>query len=156
MARMTFKAGDEYALKLSRLATGSDEIARKAIRAAADIVCDKIRDNLKANIDDPEYLGKKPNVMFKNMTNEPSGDLVDSLGITPIKPDKQGNLNAKIGFDGYDKRGVPNQLKARAMESGTSVMKKRPFVRPAVNATHKQAVEKMAEIINEGTRQIIK
>ena len=40
MARMTFKAGDDYALKLSKLATNSDEIAIKAIYAAAEIVAD--------------------------------------------------------------------------------------------------------------------
>ena len=50
MARMTFNTGEEYALKLSRLAAGSEETAQKAIYAAADIVTDKIRENLEANL----------------------------------------------------------------------------------------------------------
>jgi HK97 gp10 family phage protein len=138
MARMTFKAGDEYALKLSRLATGSDEIAKKAIYAAAGIVADKIKSNLEGVL-----------------SPEATGDLVDSFGISKIDRDKNGDWNAKIGFDGYDRQGVPNQLKARVLESGSSRQKKRPFVRPAVNATKKQAQAKMAEIIDEETEKIM-
>jgi len=36
LARMTFMAGDEFALALSRLATQSDEIAKKAILKGMD------------------------------------------------------------------------------------------------------------------------
>ena len=48
MARMTFKAGEEYAIKLSKLATGQEEIAKKAIYAAAGIVADRIKANLNS------------------------------------------------------------------------------------------------------------
>ena len=138
MARMTFKAGDEYAIKLSRLATGQEEIAKKAIYAAAGIVADKIKSNLKGVL-----------------SPEATGDLVDSFGVSKIDTDSSGNWNAKIGFDGYDRDGTPNQLKARVLESGSSKQKKRPFVRPAVNATKKQAQAKMAEIIDEETEKIM-
>lgn len=132
MARMTFKAGDEYALKLSRLATGSDEIAKKAIYQGAKIVADKIKANIPKD----------------------TGDLAESFGITKIDVDSDGDWNAKLGFDGYDRDGVPNQLKARAIESGTSKLPKKPFVRPAVNATKKQAQETMARVIDEEIKKI--
>lgn len=133
MARMTFKAGDEYALKLSRLATGSDEIAKKAIYQGAKIVADKIKANIPKD----------------------TGDLAESFGITKIDMDSDGDWNAKLGFDGYDRDGAPNQLKARAIESGTSRQPKRPFVRPAVNATKKQAQDEMARVIEEETKKIM-
>mgnify|MGYP001343034027 CR=1 FL=1 len=155
MATISFKKGDDYALKLSRLATKSEEVAKKAIYEAADMMTDKIRHNLEANLNDPEYVGKKGNVMFKNLYNEPSGDLAASLGIAKMKRDKDGNWSTKIGFDGYDSKGVPNQLKARVMESGSSVIKKRPFVRPAVNATKKKAVEAMKKVIDSETDKIM-
>ena len=85
-----------------------------------------------------------------------SGALEASLGITPIQSDKDGFINAKVGFDGYDGKGVPNQLKARVMESGSSAVRKRPFVRPAVNATKKAAVEAMQQVIDEETKKIMK
>ena len=141
MARMTFNLGEDYCLKLSTLAAGSEEIAKKAVYAAADIVTDKIRENLEANL-----AGRE----------QSTGALAASLGITPIQTDKDGFINAKIGFDGYDEKGVPNQLKARVMESGSSKIRKRPFVRPAVNATKKAAVEAMQKVVDEEIENIMK
>ena len=48
MAKMTFKTGDEYAMKLSKLAKQSDEVARKAIYAGAKIVADEIKRNIQS------------------------------------------------------------------------------------------------------------
>ena len=141
MARMTFKARDDYALKLSALGAGSVDVAKKAIYQAAEIVTDKIRENLEANL---------------SGSVQSTGALAASLGITPIRTDKNGIINAKIGFDGYDGKGVPNQLKARVMESGSSRVQKRPFVRPAVNATKKTAVEAMQKVINEEAEKIMR
>lgn len=138
MATISFKSGDEYALKLSRLATGSEEIAKKAIYQGAKVVADKIKSNLEGVLSD-----------------EATGELVASFGVTPIERDKDGNWNAKIGFDGYDSKGVPNQLKARVLESGSTRQQKRPFVRPAVNATKKQAIEAMRKVIDEETKKVM-
>lgn len=140
MARITFKVGEEFALKLAHLASGSEEIAKRAVYAAADIVTDKIRENLRSNL-----AGSR----------QSTGELESSLGITPIQTDRDGFINAKIGFDGYDSKGVPNQLKARVMESGSSTIRKRPFIRPAVNATKKAAVAAMEAVIDEETKKIM-
>lgn len=66
-----------------------------------------------------------------------TGDLKNSFGISKMREDENG-VNVKLGFDGYDRKGVANQLKARVLESGTSKIKKRPFLRPAVNACKTQ------------------
>lgn len=141
MAKITFKAGEEYMLKLSRMAAGSEEAAKKAVYAGAGVVANKIRSNLKANL-----AGSK----------QSTGALADSLGITPVATDRDGFINAKIGFDGYDEKDVPNQLKARVMESGSSKVRKRPFVRPAVNASKKAAVEAMQRVIDEEIEKTMK
>lgn len=86
-------------------------------------------------------------------SDEATGQLMDSLGITPIKMDRDGNWNGKVGFHGYDKNGVPNQLKARVMESGTSKRKKRPFVRPALNKCRQAAEEAMIKAGEEIIRE---
>ena len=138
MAKMTFKAGDEYALRLSKLASGSDEIAKKAIYEGVKIVADKVNENLQ-----------------KVISDKATGDLAASFGVTPIAKDDKGNWNAKIGFDGYDRKGVPNQLKARVLESGSSRQKKRPFVRPAINATKKEAIAKIEETIDKEIEKIM-
>lgn len=141
MARMTFNAGEDYALKLSALASGSEQIAKKALYEAAGIVADKVRANLKANL---------------SGSGQSTGALEDSLGITPVSMSRDGVWNVKIGFDGYDAKGVPNQLKARVMESGTSRVRKRPFVRPAVKATEKAAIEAMQKVIDEEIEKTMK
>ena len=89
-------------------------------------------------------------------SEQSTGALEASLGITPVAMDRDGFWNAKIGFDGYDAKGVPNQLKARVMESGTSTIRKRPFVRPAVNAKKKDAIEAMQRVIDEEIEKIMK
>ncbi len=156
MARMTLQAGSAYMEKLSALAEGSRQIAEKAVYEAAGIVADQIRKNLKANLDDPESAAKNSGAETKKAGQKPTGALLDSLGIAPIQVDKNGYIGTKIGFDGYDSRGVPNQLKARVMESGSSTIQPRPFVRPAVKAAKKAAEETMDRVIDEEIKKIMK
>lgn len=154
MARMTFKAGEDFALRMSKYGTRSDEIAKKAIYEGASIIADKIKDNLEGL---PVEMFRKltDGDMFSGIPESQKEDLAASFGVTPIKKDFDGNWTAKIGFDGYGRRptkkypqGLPNQLLARAIESGSSVRKKVPFVRPAVNATKRAVIKRMNQVIN--------
>jgi HK97 gp10 family phage protein len=137
MARIDIKGMDEYALKLSELGQNTNVIAAKAVMVGANIVADEIKKGLEKNLQGSLYS---------------EGDLLDSFGIAPPGIDNNGNTNTKIGFAGYDKKGVPNVIKARAMESGTSVQDKKPFVRPAVNRTKKKAIEEIGRVIDEETK----
>lgn len=141
MARMTIKGLDEYALALSNLGKESIEVSKKMVYAGAKIVADEMKAGLNHSIGQSEHS---------------TGDLVKSLGIAPIDIDNRGNTNTKVGFDGYDRKGVPNQLKARAMESGTSTQKKKPFVRPAVNRSKGRAQDAMKKVFDEEMKKIIK
>lgn len=140
MAKMTIKGTDQLELQLSKLGNMSTKIAKDVVMAGAQPVADEIRKGLQANLQGSKYS---------------KGDLLDSLGIAPPDVDSQGNVNTKIGFDGYDSKGVANQLKARVMESGTSKIKKRPFVRPAVNKSKKRALEAMQKKFDEEIEIII-
>ena len=139
MARIQFKNGDDYAARLSALGTRSDSVATKALYVAAGMVADRIKDNLRGVV-----------------SSEATGALAESLGVTPMQEDSTGNWSVKVGFDGYDAKGVPNQLKARALESGTSRgERKHPFVRPAVNASKGAALAAMRAVIDEETKKIM-
>lgn len=162
MARMTIKSSNEYALKLSRLAEGSEQIAKKAIHAGAGIVADAIKKNLNAMPED-EFRFLRDGDKFDGLSKQQKQDLLASFGITPIAKDDKGNWNAKIGFDGYGSmqtrqypKGLPNQLLARAAESGSSVRKKHPFVRPAVNATKKPAQAEMGRVADEEIQKLMR
>lgn len=134
MAKMTIKGLDEYARKLSGLGRESVEISKKVVMAGANPVADEIRKGLEGVLQGSKHS---------------KGDLLNSFGIAPPDVDRMGNTNTKIGFEGYDRKGVPNVIKARALESGTSRQKKKPFIRPAVNRTKQKAIDEMGKKLDE-------
>lgn len=162
MASFEFKIGEEYAVKLSRYAAKSDEIAKKAIYTGAGMVADEIRKNIEALPED-EFRHLNTGETFKGIPKEQKIDILHGLGVTPIDVDRDGNHNAKIGFDGYGSmktkkypKGVPNALIARATESGSSVRNKTPFVRPAIKTIKKNAINAMEQVVDEETKKIMK
>ena len=163
MAKMTIKGVDEYALKLSRMGDSVDQIGGKAIYAAAGIVADAIKVNLYAlpTVTDQDNIKAYKNKSKSGLTQRQKAGLLQSFGISPAAND-DGWINVKLGFDGYNavrtkkyKKGQPNQLIARVVESGSSYMDKTPFIRPAVNATRKVAQQKMNEIIEEEYKKLM-
>lgn len=136
MARAAFMLDDDFALKISKLETDIDDVAKEAIFEGAKIAADQVRKNLES-------------VLSGNST----GEMAESFGITPISR-TYGEWSAHVGFDGYDEQMMPNQFKARIMESGTALRRKKPFVRPAMNQTKKQVQEKMKSVIEEATKEI--
>lgn len=151
---MTIRGLDEYGKMLDRLGKQAPEVSKKAVYAGASVLADEVRKRLEQNLRDPAFAGKSPDADYMVKQNRFTGDLLDSLGIAPISIDGNGNTNTKIGFDGYDRKGVPNALKARAMESGTSTLRKRPFVRPAVNTVKQQVQQAMGETVEKEISKI--
>ena len=161
---MSVRGTEEYALKLSKLGKNSEAVAGKAIYEAAGIVADAVKVNLKAlpAVNDVENIkayraGRKSQLSIKQKEG-----LVQAFGITKISNDK-GYYNVKLGFDGYNgiktkkyPKGQPNQLIARVVESGSTYMDKTPFVRPALNASRAEALQKMQEVIDQEMNKIMK
>ena len=163
MARVAFSALGDYTLALERYqsAVDSGKMLERAVAAGAAIVADQIRSNLQA-LPEEKFRKLQPEETFHGLPKNQKQDLADSFGLTPIGRDKNGLLHTKAGFDGYGSRptkqyphGVPNQLLARAVESGSSAREKTPFVRPAVDKTKKAAVEAMQAEIDKETKKLI-
>lgn len=152
MARMTVKAGDDLINKLSKLSGNTTSIAKQVVRAGANPVADEIKKNLEKNLNDPAYVGKGDGGLFGTKTTKPTGDLLNSFGVSPADVNRNGVVNVHIGFSGYDRKGVPNALKARAMESGTSWLRKRPFVRPAVEKTRQKCLDEMEKAMDDAMK----
>lgn len=132
MANFEVIGNSDIELQLSKLK--NPELAKEVVMAGAQPIADEIRARLKKNLQASKHT---------------KGDLLKSLGITPPDVDYSGNTNTKIGFSGYDRKGVANVVKARAMESGTSRQRKQPFIRPAVNSKKEKAIQAMQDKINE-------
>lgn len=164
MANITFSGLEEYGQKLQELADvfESGEVLERAAQAGADPVADEIRKRLD-KLPPDSFRRLEDGEKFDGLPVGNHLDLLDSLGVTPPDRDKNGFVHVKVGWDGYGSRptkayphGVPNQLLARAVESGSPVREKTPFVRPAVNATREEAVAAMEKSVDDDIKKIFK
>lgn len=162
MAKMTIKAGEEWALKLGKVGDASREICNKAVKAAAGILADEIRANINALPED-SYRHLRDGDMFTGLPPSQKEDLLDSLGVTPVLQDRAGWINAKVGFDGYGKyktkkypKGIPNPMLAASVERGSSVREATPFVKPAIKSKKKECENEMQKIIDEEIEKVMK
>lgn len=161
MAKITFPGQEEFGEKLRQLEAAfmSDEPLERAVAKGAKPVADEIRNRL-GGVPAQKFRRLYGDDQFTSLSESEKADLLASFGLTPVKNDK-GYIHTKAGFDGYGShptksypQGVPNQLVARAAESGSSVRQKHPFVRPAVNATKNEAIREMEKSIDEDLKKI--
>lgn len=138
----------------------SDAPLEKAVVAGAAIIADQIKVNLEA-LPEEDFRKLGEGETFHGLPAGQKKDLVDSFGLTPIAKDKNGFIHTKAGFDGYGSfptntypEGVPNQLLARSVESGSTVRQKMPFVEPAVNVKRREAVETMNDVLEDEFKTI--
>lgn len=157
VARIRFDGLKEYELKLSKLAGNTREIAENAIYEGAKIVADEVKTNLNALNATTQKLAIRAytNKVPTYITEEAKQGLIDSFGVTKVR-EENGYYDVKLGFDGYNKvvtkkypKGQPNNMIARACESGSTSMIKQPFMREAVSSSKGRAEAKMAEILDK-------
>lgn len=117
----------------------------------AKVVADEVKANLIALPSVPDTEGLKAFASEPQqkipITKAQKWGLVHSFGIASLR-NEGGFIHVKIGFDGYNEvqtktfpNGQPNALIARSIESGSSTREKTPFLRPALAAARKQAIE---------------
>lgn len=138
LAKIQFSGIDEYSKKLAALGGSIEGVCRYALYDAAGMVADEIKAAVPVGKDERS-----------------SGDLRDSVAITKMVSEN-GTVYTKIIFDGYDRKGVPNALKASVLESGRSDMKKTPFVRPTVNRVKGAAEFLIAKALEEKINELMK
>lgn len=137
MAKIEFKGLEAYQDVLMELAIKSDFIIKPAVYEGAAIVIDEIKKSLDRVTSDAS-----------------TGDLRDSIGLSKME-DKNGYIYTKVGFEGYDRKGDPNIVKARVLESGRSKPKKRPFIRPAINRVRETCENTMAVVVSNQIKKLL-
>lgn len=160
MAKFSFKGMAEYELKLSKLKTGSKDIAAKAVYAGAAIMADEIKANIKALPVQKGVEGDEDS-KINSVTPVQKEGLLESFGISSLRDDN-GYWNVKLGFDGYNRtktdkypKGQPNAMIARSVESGTSFRKRNPFVSRAIKAKEAAVVAEMGRVMDEEINKIM-
>lgn len=162
MAIIQFKKGWDYIAKVSKLeAELKDQVLGSAIYGAAGIVADETRQKLE-QVPTDEGFGTE-NEPTRGPRKRQKEALMQSFGISSMQDDGTGYLHVKIGFDGYNDivtqrwpKGQPNQMVARAVESGTTWMQKNDFVRRAVASSRKRAIEYMKKTVDKSIQKIMK
>ena len=136
MAKIDFGNGLEtYLNQIRALGVQIEGVCKYATYDAAGLVIEEIKKRCPVSKD--------------------GGDLRDSMILDKFRND-DGFVYTVVAFAGYDRNGVPNSLKARAYESGTSRgQPKRPFVRPAVNSTKATAQSMMARAFEKKIDEIM-
>ena len=155
MAKWTMEGMSEYIAYLQSIANVTDEAIGAGVYAMAEVVADKVRDNIQAL----PTVSNEANIAtyrqgYSRLSDLEKQGLLDGFGVTPMQDDS-GYKNVKLGFDGYNSvktkkypQGQPNVLIARVTESGSSYRQKTPFMRTAVNASRKEALEKGREAVD--------
>ena len=138
MARMQIKMPEDFLLKVSRLAEQTDVILPKVLEEGGEVVLNKAKDNLRS------VIGKDT-----KYPSESTGELLDALGLSPAKVDKNGNYNVKIGFAEPRTDGGSNAKIANIIEYGKHGQPAKPFMAPARSATRRACIAAMVSKLEE-------
>ena len=136
MAKFKFTGIEAYTESLKKIGgKNARSVLKYAVYPGAGIVADAIRASAEMHKD--------------------TGDLVNSLALSTMRDD-DGYINTKIEFAGYDRKGVPNAIKAAALESGTSRGQKGThFISHAVKGAQERAVQAMSKALDDKIGQIM-
>lgn len=144
MAKVAVKMPEEFLAKLVGLGTKAPEIIEKSLKAGGKVMLHRVRSGLSSAIG---------NTRFRSRT---TGELIGSLGMTPVKRDRNGIYNIKIGFNeprrkqyaAKKKRSyytITNSLIGNVLEYGKSGQLAHPFLRPAQSAGKAECIEAMKQ-----------
>ncbi|MGI6710929.1 MAG: HK97-gp10 family putative phage morphogenesis protein [Bacilli bacterium] len=143
MAKATVKMPEEFLKKLSRLGNKTDEITAKVLQSGGEVVFDKVKINLES------VVGSDTKVESRS-----TGELVNSLGVSSVRQDRNGNSNIKIGFSEPRKDGKSNAMIANIIEYGKHNQPARPFLKPAIRTTKQACMDTMIGKLEEEINKI--
>lgn len=135
MARVTIKMPDKFMRQLTDMVGSVDTAIPKALEAGGKVVYSVMKGNLDR-------------VVGKGTKYEPrsSGKLAKALGVSPAKPDSNGNMDVKVGF--AEGRGdVSNAMLANILEYGKQGQLPKPFLAPTKSKARKPCIEVMEETL---------
>jgi len=143
VAKADIQMPDDFLEKLSRLGSRTDEISKRVLEAGGEIVLAKTKSNLASVIGSGTAYDSRT-----------TGELERSLGLTPVKVDKNGNHNIKLGFSEPRSDGGSNAKIANILEYGKSGQRAKPFLKPAKSASKAAAEDAMKRKFQEEVDKI--
>ncbi|MCM1532717.1 MAG: HK97 gp10 family phage protein [Ruminococcus flavefaciens] len=138
MAKTEITMPEDFLKRLSRLGDKTDEISEKVLEAGGEVVLAKVKSNLSAVIGSGTAFDSRS-----------TGEWERSIGLSPVKVDKNGNHDIKIGFAEPRSDGGSNAKIANILEYGKHGQRAKPFLKPAKSASKSAAQEAMIRTFDE-------
>ena len=138
MAKVDIKLPDEFLERMSKLGSNFDAIAEAVLTAGGEVVLDRAKSNLSAVIGSGTKFDSRS-----------TGELEGSLGLTPVKVDRDGNHNIKLGFAEPRRDGGSNAKLANILEYVKHGQPAKPFMKPAKSASKTACTNAMLQKMEE-------
>ena len=137
MAKVKIEMPSGFMDQIAGMGNALDAAIPKALAAGGKVVLDKMVSNLRAAIGS----GTKKK-------SRSTGKLAASLGVSPAKLDRDGNLDVKVGFS--EGRGeISNAMLANVLEYGKHGQPPRPFLKRTKSSSRKPCIEAMQSVLKE-------
>ena len=143
MAKADFKLPEEFLLKISRLGSDFDRVADSVLQAGGEVVLAKVRSNLSAVIGSGTKYDSRS-----------TGELEQSLGLSPVKLNREGNHDIKIGFSEPRSDGGSNAKLANILEYGKHGQPAKPFLKPGKSASKAECIRVMEQTLKEEVEKL--
>jgi len=143
------KLPEDLMKKIDRLGKETDRICEKALTEGGKVMKKSVADHLS------QVVGKDTKVESRS-----TGELQASLGVSPVRVDKNGIYDLKVGFReprsqqtaAKGKRSysqITNAMIANVLEYGRKGQAPKPFLAPAKKAAKKDTTAKMETVLRE-------
>ena len=137
MAKVQIEMPQKWLAQLDDMGNSLDAAIPKALAAGGKVVLAKMKSNLQAAI------GRGTKTKSRS-----TGKLAASLGVSPAKLDRDGNLDVKVGFS--EGRGdVSNAMLANLLEYGKHGQPPKPFLKLTKSSSRKPCIEEMQRVLKE-------
>ena len=143
MAKADIKFPDTFLEQLSRLGSQFDSVAESVLEAGGEVVLEKAQRNLAAVVG----TGTK-------YDSRSTGELVDSLGLSPVKLNKSGNHDIKVGFSEPRSDGGSNAEIANILEYGKHGQAPKPFMKPARTSSKAECIQAMKDTLEAEVKKL--
>ena len=143
MARADIQFPDAFLEQLSRLGSQFDSVAQSVLEAGGEVVLEKAQRNLAAVVG----TGTK-------YDSRSTGELVDSLGLSPVKLNKSGNHDIKVGFSEPRSDGGSNAKIANILEYGKHGQAPKPFMKPARTSSKAECIQVMKDTLEAEVKKL--
>lgn len=143
MAKCDMKMPEDFLLKISKLGSNFDSVADTVLQAGGEVVLKKVKSNLSS------VIGR--GTKYKSRA---TGELAQSLGLSPVKLNREGNHDIKIGFSEPRSDGGSNAKIANILEYGKHGQPAKPFLKPAKSAAKAECIRVMEQTLKEEVEKL--